>query len=158
MRSLVTSPADSLHEEHQVALCLLAVLRQEQLKLVDADIDGLIIVTAEKTKVVAHMSELANRRHRALAAAGFAASEAGMQAWLDSAPALEDGRQNWQDLLSVLESTQELNRTNGLLINKHMTRNQQALSVLQGGAQAGNFYGPNGQATMTSVGRRLVIG
>jgi flagella synthesis protein FlgN len=146
-----------IHEEHQAALSLLAVLRQEQLKLVDADIDGLLDLTAEKTKAVARMSELANHRHRALAAAGFAASEAGMLAWLDGvAPA--DGRQHWQDLLSVLASAQELNRTNGLLINKQLTRNQQALNVLQGGAQAGNFYGPNGQATMTSIGRRLVVG
>lgn len=154
MHSLVAS----LREEHQAALGLLAVLRQEQLKLVDADIDGLLVLTAEKTTVVAHMSELASRRHRALSAAGFAASEAGMQAWLDSASALEDCRQDWQDMLSVLESAQELNRTNGLLINKHAARNQQALSVLQSGTQVGNIYGPNGQATMTSIGRRLVIG
>lgn len=154
MHALVTS----LREEYQAARSLLAVLRQEQLQLVDADIDGLPALTAEKTKAVARMSELASRRHRALSAAGFAASEAGMQAWLESAPPLEDCRQNWQDLLSVLESAQELNRTNGLLIHKHMTRNQQALSVLHSGAQVGNFYGPNGQTTMTSIGRRLVVG
>lgn len=154
MHALLTS----LRDEHQAARSLLAVLRQEQLQLIDADIDGLPALTAEKTKAVARMSELASRRHRALSAAGFAASEAGMQAWLESAPPLEDGRQNWQDLLSVLESAQELNRTNGLLIHKHMTRNQQALSVLHSGAQVGNFYGPNGQTTMTSIGRRLVVG
>lgn len=154
MHSLITG----LREEHRAALGLLAVLRQEQLQLVDANIDGLPALTAEKTKAVAHMSELARRRHLALSAAGFAASEAGMQVWLDSALAQEEGRQTWQDLLSVLESAQALNRTNGLLINKHATRNQQALSVLQNGAQIGNFYGPNGQTTVPRVGRRLVVG
>lgn len=156
MHALITS----LREEHRAALSLLAVLRQEQLQLalqlVDADIDGLLALTAEKTKAVARMSELAKRRHRALSAAGFAANEAGIQVWLDSEPALEEGRRTWQDLMSVLESAQELNRINGLLINKNMTRNQQALSVLQNGAQIGDFYGPNGQTTVPRVTHRLV--
>ncbi|MES2534879.1 MAG: flagellar protein FlgN [Pseudomonadota bacterium] len=147
-----------MHEEHQAALSLLTVLTQEQQSLVDADTDGLAALTAEKTKLVARMSALAHQRHRTLALAGFAASEAGMLAWLDNPAVQADGRETWRELLSVMRSAQELNRTNGLLINKQMARNQQALKVLQGGAQAGNFYGPNGQATITSVGRRLVVG
>ena len=89
-----------------------------------------------------------------LAAAGYAASDTGMQSWLDRKGCHSD---HWDALLSLAKSAREINRTNGLLINKHMTRNQQALDVLQGTAPSSNFYGPNGQATsQVSTRRRLL--
>jgi flagella synthesis protein FlgN len=151
-----TRPADSLAEECAVLDKLLQLLRQEQAHLVDADVEALSGLTGEKAQAAARMAELAKGRHRALAAAGFEASEAGMQAWIANANA--DEARAWNALLEQARSAKELNRVNGLLINQHMGRNQAALNVLQGGAQGGSFYGPNGQSATTFGSRRLVVG
>lgn len=158
MQAFGTSPADSLHEELKATAHLLQVLKQEQAQLVAANIDGLTAQTEEKAKIVARMSELARWRHSALAAAGFAAGEEGMQEWLKSPDATAAIGKSWKELLGLAQIGKELNRTNGLLIGRHMTRNQTALNVLQGSTHGGTFYGPDGQATNKPGGRGLVLG
>lgn len=158
MQSLGTSPADNLHDEHKAATQLLQVLKREQTQLVEADIDGLAALTEEKAKLVATMSDLARRRHDALTAAGFGATEDGMQAWLTSPAATAASGKSWKELLTLAQAGKDLNRTNGLLIARHMTHNQTALNVLQGGAQGGSLYGRDGQTTNQSGVRRLVVG
>lgn len=153
-----TSPAHGLEQEQQAATNLLQLLKQEQAVLVNADVDGLIKLTDEKAKLAAQMTQLAKQRHRALAAAGFEATETGMQAWLGSATATTADHKAWTELLAVMQSAKELNRVNGLLISQHMTRNQSALNVLQGNTQGGPIYGPDGQATTKIGSRRLVVG
>jgi flagella synthesis protein FlgN len=158
MQSSSTSPAHSLNDEHKAVHHLIQLLKQEQAQLIDADIDGLTVLTEEKAKAVAHMAELADLRYQALAAAGFAPKEAGMQEWLKSPSATVTADKSWNELLTLARSAKELNRTNGLLINKHMMRNQTALNVLHGNAPGGAFYGPDGQSTAKSTTRNLVIG
>jgi len=158
MHASGTSPARGLDEEQQAADSLLQLLKQEQDVLVNADVDGLVKLTGEKAKLAAQMSQLAKRRHGALTAAGFDATEAGMQAWLGSPWASADDNKAWKELLATMQSAKELNRVNGLLISQHMARNQSALGALQGSAQGGTFYGPDGQATTKIGSRRLVVG
>lgn len=153
-----TSPADSLTEEQQAASRLLQVLKQEQALLIEANIDQLAALTEQKSKLVARMTELAGARHRALGSAGFDARESGMQAWLANTPASAAIAKSWNELLELARAAKELNRTNGVLINRQMTRNQETLSVLQGNRQGGNFYGPNGQSTTKTTTRGLVVG
>jgi flagella synthesis protein FlgN len=158
MHSFGTSPADSLDEEIKATHQLLQVLKLEQAQLVEANIDGLTALTEEKAKIVAKMSELARGRHSALAAAGCAAAEEGMQAWLNSPAASVAAGKSWKELLTLAQVGKDLNRTNGLLIARHMTRNQTALNVLQGGTQGGALYGRDGQTTNQPGGRRLIVG
>lgn len=150
-------PMDSLGAELDAIRCLLPLLQQEQTHLISANIEELTALTEEKAKIVAHMAALAERRHHALAAAGYTADEAGMQAWLD-ASADAATSQTWAELLALAQSAKELNRTNGLLVNKHLSRNQNALNVLQGASQDSGCYGPDGQATTKAAARSLVIG
>lgn len=150
-------PAARLAQEIEAADRLVALLKQEQEHLIKADIEGLTALTEKKTEAVGKMSELAMMRHRSLADAGLPANEEGMQQWMKrkaAAPASSD----WSRLLELMRSAQELNRTNGILINTHLSRNQSALGVLQQNAQSGSFYGPNGQATAKPAGRGLVVG
>ena len=151
------SPAHDLHEENSAAHMLLDLLKKEQAQLIAADIDALTTLTEEKTRLVARMSELATGRHQALAAAGFAATEAGMQAWLDSLQT-STARQSWKELLELSRAAREINRSNGLLIGKHLARNQGALNVLKGGPQGQALYGPNGQSSVRTSVRGLAIG
>lgn len=149
-------PATSLGEEIGAGKALLQLLKQEQEHLIKADLDGVTVVAEEKAKTVARMTELALQRHRSLAAAGFEASEAGMQNWIRKADAAAG--KSWNELLDIAREAKELNRTNGLLIGQHMARNQNALNVLQGTPQGASLYGPDGQATSKSTSRTLVVG
>lgn len=158
MQSLGNALAQALAEEVRAAGALLDLLRLEQAHLVDANIDELIKVTEEKTKIVARMGELSLGRHRSLANAGLEASEEGMQKWASSPTADAAAAQSWSALLELAREAKELNRTNGLLIGRHLARNQAALNILQGNDQAGGMYGPNGQSAAQSGSRRLVIG
>lgn len=152
-----TGPAHKLHEESRIARMLLDLLKKEQSQLVAADIAALTALTEEKTRLLARMSELAEERHAALAAAGFAATEQGMQSWLDTLQP-PTARQSWSELLEVAKAAKELNRTNGMLIGKHMARNQGALNVLKGGQPGQALYGPDGQSAISPAGRGLAIG
>jgi flagella synthesis protein FlgN len=150
-------PDSTLEDEHKLTQRLVELLKQEQAQLIKADVNGLIAVTEEKNRAVVHMSELTNFRYRALAAVGFPPKEDGMQAWLNTPASTPDAKQCWKDLLALAKSAKLLNNTNGLLISKHMTRNQNALNVLQG-TRGANFYGPNGQSITKIRARGLVVG
>ena len=158
MQTSIADPANNLHEEQKVAGRLIAILQQEQACLIDANIEGLSALTEEKATAVTQLSELAKSRHNQLALIGFASSEAGMQEWLNSTNVNAAAEKSWTELLSLAKSAKELNLTNGLLINKHMAHNQNALNVLQINPQGGNFYGPDGQAAAKPGSRNLVIG
>ncbi len=157
MNNFGTNPAGSLSEENKAARSLLQLLQQEQDRLVAAKIDGLEALTEEKAKLVARMTELATLRHNALASAGFEPKETGMKAWLEKI-ASQTVSKSWSDLLTLMRHAKEMNRTNGLLISKHLARNQVALNTLQGTPQGGNFYGPDGQTKSYASPRGLVIG
>ncbi|MEN3293500.1 MAG: flagellar biosynthesis protein FlgN [Burkholderiales bacterium] len=158
METVAISPAEIFNEEREAVHSLLELLRQEQTHLIDADVDGLAKVTEQKAKTATHMSDLAKRRHHMLSAAGFDATESGMQAWIDSPASSTADRESWKVLLELAQSAKELNRVNGLLISQHMGRNQSALNVLHGAQGGGSFYGPNGQSTTKIGSRRLVVG
>jgi flagella synthesis protein FlgN len=153
------SPITTLRDEQQLITSLVALMKQEQQFLVSADGDGLATITPQKAALVQQMALLASQRHQALGVAGCAASEAGMQAWLAS-----DGndavRILWRALLERTGEAKELNRVNGMLINKQMTNNQVVLNAMRtpaGGADAA-FYGPAGQTTVGGPSRRFVVG
>ena len=155
------SPADQLDQELEAARQLQQVLKQEQALLIAASIDGLGASTEQKALLIARMAELANTRLNALARAGLAPEESSMQQWLDRLPAGSNARAaaqaRWDELLQLMQVAKETNRTNGLLIGTHMSRNQSALQVLQGN-QGAEIYGRDGQTSVQSSRRSLVVG
>lgn len=155
MEKPTDTPGQTLYEETRAARELTECLQQEQAQLVAADVDALPATTERKNQLVARMAELAGKRHKALAGAGFPASEAGMLAWLAEFPAL---KATWQDLLAQASEARELNRANGMLINTHLQRTRSALNVLRQQPEGSGVYGPNGQASVGGAGRRLVVG
>ena len=153
-------PMESLRAEHEVLASLVELMKAEQAHLVALDTDGLQAITEQKAQVVAKATEVAQQRHRNLAIAGFAVEEAGMQAWLASinSKSVVDA---WQQLLDITRAAKELNRVNGILINKQMAYNQNALDSLHAPAQAknpNNVYGKNGQTSTATNTRRIVVG
>ncbi|MDL2357763.1 MAG: flagellar protein FlgN [Pseudomonadota bacterium] len=155
----MASPITTVRDEQQLISSLVSLMQQEQQFLVSADSDGLDKVTPQKSALVLQLAALANQRHQALAAAGFAAGEAGMAAWLASATDAAAAAA-WNDLLDQTRVAKELNRVNGMLINKQMTNTQVVLNAMRtpaGGGEDG-FYGPRGQTSVGGPSRRFVVG
>jgi flagella synthesis protein FlgN len=149
------SPAVILSSERELAQQLQQCLQQEQAELVRADVAALAQSAERKNGIVEQMNSLAQSRLRAVAAAGHAATEAGMLAWL---AAQDDAvRADWQALLAAAAAGKELNRTNGLLIHQHISRNQAGLQALRGGGQPA-VYGRDGQQNVRTSGRSFVAG
>ena len=149
------SPKHSLQAELDKITELLEVLKQEQQDLVAADIDHLTSLTPHKSALVSEMASLATARHQALADAGYPAMELGMESWLH---AQQDDAANmlWQRLLDQTREAKELNRLNGMLINKHLGNTQGALQALR--PQQTTVYGPSGLTTGGTTRRGFIAG
>lgn len=149
------SPKHSLQAELDKITALLDILKQEQQDLVAADIEHLTTLTPQKSHLVNEMATLATARHQALAEAGFPAMEAGMESWL---AAQHDDAANmlWQRLLDQTRAAKELNRLNGVLINKHLGQTQGALQALR--PQQTTVYGPSGMTTGGVTRRGFIAG
>lgn len=155
----MASPLDTLQDEQQLVSSLLDLMQQEQQCLIGADIESLNAITARKAELMNGLAVLANQRHLALAAAGFAAEEAGMQDWV-AQPGNSGASAAWNQLLERTREAREVNRVNGMLINKQMTHNQNLLNAMRQPANAGDaaVYGPTGQKAPGGPSRRFVVG
>lgn len=151
------SPMNSLRSEHALIVELLEVLKQEQAHLVAADIEQMTALTPHKSELVSQMAVLATERHKALAAHGYEAQEAGMEAWL-AVQGDADASALWQQVLDTTRAAKELNRINGMLINKHLSQTQGALQALRPQAAAAAVYGPTGHTTSVSRSRGFIAG
>ncbi len=151
------NPATILRAELETLQFLVELLKTERLKLIGAEVESLPSITKEKAGLVGHLNQLAKERQTTMADAGFTLDEKGMRAWLASADS-QDCASIWVELLDLTKSAKELNRVNGLLINKHLASGHQKLNVLSSVARGGSLYGPDGQSRMKAGLRSLVVG
>jgi len=156
---MTPSPTQTIAAEHQHLDALVALMKQEQQSLVALDADELSSLTTQKNALLASLSSLSQQRHAALRAAGCEGSEAGMGPWL---AASDDGgaREQWERMLDVAREAKELNRVNGMLINKQLAHNQGVLNALRTptNAPTGTIYGASGQTMGVGVSKRYVVG
>ncbi|CUI05029.1 hypothetical protein BN2497_4835 [Janthinobacterium sp. CG23_2] len=138
---------------------VLELMKQEQQLLVSADTAGLAELTPRKAQVVVDITALAQQRYQCLAAAGFAADDSGMQTWIER-NGDADALSGWQALLDVTREAKELNRINGMLINKQLSHTQSLINAMRTPTSGGEaaVYGPRGQATPTGPSKRYVVG
>lgn len=155
----MTTPASTFATERQLLDSLTGVLKEEQRLLVAADAEGVAGITPRKTQLVQQLATEATQRHRALAAAGFTGGEADMAPWL-AAHGSTEVRSQWDSLLEAAREAKELNRVNGMLINKHMANGQQQLVELGVTEAGGNaaVYGPGGLAIGSGPSKKFVVG
>ncbi|HEY5799676.1 MAG TPA: flagellar protein FlgN [Burkholderiaceae bacterium] len=147
----MSTPLENLTAEHRTMLALVALMQQEQQCLIAADVEQIAALTEQKQTLLTNMANFAADRAKALAAAGLPADDSGMQSWL---AAHDDAtRAVWQQLLDLTARAKELNRVNGILINKHLSSTQGALQALQIHAEDG-VYGADGQ-TSGGTGKRI---
>ena len=155
---ITASPGATLRDEQQLIGSIVELMKTEQQLLVSADADGLSTLTPNKLQLVQKVADLSRLRHRALGAAGFVAAESGMEPWL-AADGNEDVRQEWQRLLELARQAKELNRVNGMLVNKQLAHTQGVLNAMRGPASgAAGVYGRSGQTAAAGPSKRFVVG
>ena len=135
----------SFDQDVELVQALLKDLQDEQTALIGADLDTIERLIDQRMQLLQAVSAAAKARYDALAAAGFQANEQGMSDWLEQVGD-EQVTKAWLAFQQQLIRAKELNRLNGMLIGKHMQRNQERLDVLQGKQAAPQIYGRNGQA------------
>jgi len=155
----MTIPHATLTSEHERIAALVTLMKQEQQLLVAADADALGELTPRKVALVQELAQLSRQRHGALGAAGFIAAEAGMEPWL-AARGDDAARAAWSQLLAATAEAKELNRVNGMLLNRQMAHNQTVLNALRTPAAApeSTLYGAKGQTFGSAPSRRFVLG
>jgi flagella synthesis protein FlgN len=154
---VMASPGATLRDEQQLIGSIMELMKTEQQFLVSADADGLASINPKKLQLAQKMAELSRLRHRALGAAGFPAAESGMEPWL-AVGGNDALRSDWNRLLELTREAKELNRVNGMLVNKQMAHTQGMLNTLRPAAAGAAVYGPGGHATLSGPSRRYVVG
>lgn len=152
MDNTASNLAVTFEQDAKLVSQLLEVLSREQSSLVMADIDAIETLMEEKSSLLQNISTAASSRYAALAAAGFEPNESGMTMWLRG-HAKSGLSESWECFQKSILEAKEMNRLNGILINKHFNRNQQLLNQLQGNSANGTVYGKNGQAKSQSSSR-----
>ncbi|MFC5547943.1 flagella synthesis protein FlgN [Massilia aerilata] len=154
----IASPGATLRDEQQLIGTIVELMKTEQQFLVSADADGLSNLSPKKLQLAQKMAELARLRHRALGAAGFPAAESGMEPWL-AVGGNDELRSQWNQLLAMTREAKELNRVNGMLVNKQMAHTQGMLNALRpaGNGDAG-VYGPGGHTAPSGPSKRYLVG
>jgi flagella synthesis protein FlgN len=140
-----TDWASCLRAEHDALQSFLEVLENEQRTLLSGQTETLIDLADQKTRLVEQLTRLAEQRRKLQPAPGVTPADQ------------EDGasRQLWTAIRQMAARAEQLNHTNGELIQIKLRHNQQALTVLHNAAQSATLYGPDGQASIPVAGRTL---
>jgi flagella synthesis protein FlgN len=135
------------------------LLAEEETVLTNNEAEKLSVITPEKNTVLLQIVELEKNRNQLLSAIGYAPDAKGMQDFFTASTANTALEDTWKVLLTISGKAQEKNRTNGLLINRQLSRNQSALNVLQKNNQTGSMYGADGQSKNSpNTGRGIIAG
>ena len=147
MNSLLTC----IQNELAAMIALVQVLSEEQLLLTQApslqQIQTLNVLTRKKNLQIVEVAQQSQTRRQYLSGAGISEADTIHPGWLENT----EQQQQWQLLVTQTEKAKELNRVFGLLIAKHLARNQQTLNVLYQHNRQGsntNLYGPNGHCNI----------
>ena len=158
-----TSPATAagilsqLHSERTALQSFVTLLETEQQALVAGQAEQLMPLAESKTLAVHALNKLANARNSLLLASGATAEPGGIETWLHTHAS--DSLPVWHDIQKLATLSQQLNHSNGELIQTRLRSNQHALTVLHKAANnAGSLYGPDGQARLPTSGRTLGSG
>ena len=141
--------------EHDAAAAFASLLAAEQDALRAGAAERLETLAREKMQMASRLEELAQRRTRYLAAAGFSPDAPGMHAWLASRAQAPGVTGAWQGLQRLAALARALNQANGVLIDLHLRHHQQRLAALNHACGAPGLYGPAGQPLPRAFARPL---
>ena len=147
----------ALTAERAALLSFVDLLEREQGMLVENRTDRLLEQSEQKSNASFGLNELAEARRSLLQENLPKLSADAIHAWL--AAHNPQGLAVWHEVLALAERAQQLNRTNGELIQIKLRHNQQSLAVLSNAVKKANLYGPDGQPSFSpGSGRSLGSG
>lgn len=131
----------------------IVLLNSEQQSLLNNDTESLLKLSEAKTQAANLLMEMTKSRRNAL----LTKDTDNMEAWMAKhAPASQSV---WSEIRNLAAQAQQINITNGELINASMRHNQQALGALYNSSKStAALYGPDGQSNINSSGRHLGSG
>jgi flagella synthesis protein FlgN len=133
------------------------LLEQEQGLLVENDTNRLLATAEQKSAQAVSLNELAESRRSLLQKNIPAFTAEAIHAWLKANSA--EGLAAWQEIRALAEHAQQINHTNGELIQMKLRHNQKSLAVLSNAVNKANLYGPDGQPNLSpGSGRSLGSG
>jgi flagellar biosynthesis/type III secretory pathway chaperone len=148
-----------LEDEVVLMRSLDQLLTEEEIVLTNNEAEKLGTITPEKNGLLAQIIELEKNRNLLLSSIGYTPDARGMQDFFSTSSDNVAMEEIWKNLLVISSNAQEKNRTNGLLINRQLSRNQSALNILQQNNQTGSMYGSDGQSKNSpTTGRGIVAG
>ena len=134
------------------------ILHAEQESLMQGHIDNLFAIAKLKSEKVLLLTQLSAERNQYLQSHAFPPNQQGMEmlsATTQAAVAGESIAKTWHTLIQLAQTAQQLNASNGILIETKLQHNQQALAVLQSAANQASLYGPDGKTHTMGMGRPL---
>lgn len=141
--------------EHAALVNFVALLEREQEMLVENRTDQLQELSEKKTADAMRLNEIAEKRHSMIEKNLPQLTDRDtLDSWL--AKHNQKGLAVWKEISALTKRAQQLNRTNGELIQMKLRHNQQALSVLTGAVNKPNLYGPNGQSNFSAGSGRTL--
>ncbi len=135
-----------LQDEQLALVAFTSLLQAEEDALVQGNADRLAQLAADKAAQLELLTHLGEARNRHLAAQNLKRSAEGMLAWIRRNPGFAAAvRKIWGKLLAQAETAQQINHSNGLLIESRLQQNRLKLAVLQSAESADGVYRPDGQ-------------
>ena len=130
-----------LTAEHAALQSFVALLEEEQRTLLSDHPEALLDLADSKTRQVEHLTRLAEQRRKLRPT---------------TLPSTGDRTlQLWADIRQMAGRAEQLNHTNGELIQIKLRHNQQALNVLHQASHSAGLYGPDGQQSLSLAARNL---
>ena len=148
--------AAGLQDEKNALAAFTDMLLAEQEALVQGDADQLGKLAGDKAAQLELLTHLGESRNRQLATQNLNPNAEGMLAWINRNPGFATAvRKMWKDLLAQAEKAQQINQSNGVLIETRLQQNRMQLAVLQTAAAPDGVYRPDGQLRPLRAGRYL---
>ncbi len=157
IRQLDNSGLDEeLLTELAITKAFIDILHKEQKALIGANLEVLETLPQDKAELVIQLTQMSKKRDQRLHSRGLNSDRKGMEILLASCQDVKSTTAKWNALLKLAESAQQLNQTNGDLINTRLRYNQQALNVLQNATgESPPLYGPTGRTFNVKGGRQF---
>ncbi len=121
------------------------ILQKEQHTLVNGDIEDLDYLASEKERLIEQLTNLNEQRNQLLSSLGLLTDAEGMKKLLSTDSSPSKSNKIWHDLLELVAVTNQLNKTNGTIINARLQHTQRSLAALQCAAGNISLYGSKGQ-------------
>jgi flagellar biosynthesis/type III secretory pathway chaperone len=149
MNDPISALFDHLKVEQGLAEKLFSILKREEESLIKNDLNQLEVITSEKSQLISEYLLTRDSRWNKLSLVDINLKETELDQWIHSQKN-ESLHHIWANLNQILTDSQQINRTNGLIIHQLSSKNQRAMAILLGQDDSDGLYGSSGQSLSSS--------